>query len=211
MALDALERSGLAPAHTEALHIFCYFANVLSQVWNLPAFNERVLKTEAPPFYPEIQAELDQLVIAGLVIIGDANFQICDDDGYRLNGKYGLNFQSSHLQPLLCMLGCNDQGDAFDPQDAEIYQYLVELAGAFSGLWASAKDLGVAFDATYSNPLSPQANIIHLALDQHGENSGNRSVAVTERFAHLLPAETVLSGAERLYLYARFLKGHLDG
>ncbi len=96
LLLDAAEQVGIAPLPSARLHAFAYLADVLSPVWNLVPFDGKVYKSDGGPRYPDLQDEVDSLVVLGLVQVRDLSYEL-RDDGARIVGSYGLNFDSSHL------------------------------------------------------------------------------------------------------------------
>src|ERR1700684_838664 len=79
--LDAAERASITPIRAARLHAFAYLADVLSPVWDLPPFDGKILKTEGGPHYPDLQREMDRLVILGLLQISDMTYIERGSDG----------------------------------------------------------------------------------------------------------------------------------
>ena len=65
--LEAAERAGITPIPARRLHAYAYLADVLSPVWDLQPFDGKVLKVKHGPHYPDLQREVDRLVVMGLV------------------------------------------------------------------------------------------------------------------------------------------------
>ena len=82
--LDAAERAAITPLASGRLHAFAYLADVLSPVWDLLPFRGEIYKFENRPHYADLQAELDQLVVLGLVEISDLQFVDRGDAGAGL-------------------------------------------------------------------------------------------------------------------------------
>jgi hypothetical protein len=72
--LDAAQRAAVAPLSTERLHAFAYLADILSPVWGLMAFDSVVLKDIGGPHYPDLQREMDRLVVAGLLEVSGLRY-----------------------------------------------------------------------------------------------------------------------------------------
>lgn len=81
LLLDAAERAGIVPLPSSRLHAFAYLADVLSPVWDLVPFDGKVYKSEGPPHYPDLQDELDRLVILGLVHVSNLRYIPTNDGG----------------------------------------------------------------------------------------------------------------------------------
>ena len=92
LLLDAAEQAGIAPLPSVRLHAFAYLADVLSPVWKLVPFDGKVYKAEGGPRYPDLQDEIDSLVVLGLVQVRDLVYEPRPEGRARISGSYGLNF-----------------------------------------------------------------------------------------------------------------------
>ena len=207
--LHALERVGVAPVRMKRLHAFAYLADVLSPVWGLVPYDGVIYKMEAGPHYSDLQRELDDLVLMGLVDILDLRYIDAGADGAWIDGLYQLNFESNTLHSILDLLGVGNAADALDPRDVERNAHLVELAHALSTLDSEELDEAAKVDATYSSKAYQDGTVIDFreaktTLDD-GAQDVNKSVAVTEKFVDFFPNSTNLSSSERIYLYANYL------
>ena len=116
------------------VHAFAYLADVLSPVWKLIPFDGKIYKSEGGPHYPDLQEELDSLVVLGLVQAENLTYEPRPDGGARIAGSYGLNFASEYLESIVRALGARSAEEALDPADHDLHAYLVELAGALATL-----------------------------------------------------------------------------
>ena len=205
LLLDAAERAAIKPLAGARLHAFAYLADVLSPVWGLPPFDGSVLKLEGGPHYPDIQNELDRLVVQGLVEVEQLRYLERPGGGARIDGNYSLNFASEHLLPILAALGAENAEDAFDLRDNTAHRFLIDLATALSTLPNDEIDVAASVDATYDNQLIDTSNIVDFEPTPIEADNRNPSVAVTRRFQHFFPDDARLSVGERLYLYAAYL------
>lgn len=205
LLLDAAERAGITPLAGARLHALAYLSDVLSPVWGLPPFDGKVLKLEGGPHYPDIQQELDKLVVQGLVEIANLRYLERPNGGARIDGEYSLNFSSEHLLPLLASLGAETPEEALDSRDVTAHRFLVDLATALSTLPNDEIDAAASVDATYADQLIDNSSIIDFEPSPMGQVDRNLSFAVTNRFQHFLPNEARFSAGERLYLYAAYL------
>ena len=203
--LDAAERAAITPLLSARLHALAYLADVLSPVWDLPPIDGKVLKLEDGPHYPDVQAELDYLVVYGLVTIEEMRYVSRLDGGARLEGKYGLDFSSNHLFPILEALGAGEPNAGLDPRDTTSYNYLTELAAAFATVPNENIDRAAKVDATYANDRVATLDLIDFEPPPLQLSEVNRSVAVTQRFEQFVPNAARLLASERLYLYANYL------
>ena len=187
--LDGSERAGIAPIHLKRLHIYAYLSNVLSPVWNLRAFEGEVLKRRGGPFYPVLQQDLDRLVGLGLVLITDLGHIIDEDDQWRLDGAFSLNYDLA--------------GDALDiidsfPQQRETRSLLLEIAYAVSALSDTEFDSLPREDPTYSDSNVAFENVLDFAQWRDVNYSANAALYFASLSEHATPAEL-------LHLYVRHL------
>ena len=87
LLLDAAERVGIVPLASERLHAFTYLADVLSPVWGLAPFDGKIYKSEGGPHFPDIQEELDHLVVLGLVEVSNLRYEPRAHEGARIAGR----------------------------------------------------------------------------------------------------------------------------
>jgi hypothetical protein len=204
LLLDAAERAGVAPLDAIRFHAFAYLADVLSPVWDLPAFDKVVLKSAGGPFYRDLQREIDTLVVMGLVEVSNLRYIERPNGGARLDAKYALRFESEHLEKLLSSLGARERSNALDAKDFELHGFLVELATALARLPEDEIDRAASADVTYSDPRVAPDNLIEFS-SMNSKVTSNLSVATAERFNSFLPKGVRLSPGEKIYLYAAYL------
>lgn len=212
MLLDAAERAAITPLASPRLHALAYLADVLSPVWGLPAFDGKILKIDGGPHYPDLQEELDHLVVMGLVEISDLDYvgRGPDDIGARLEGNYALDFHSPRLAGLLAALGAEPQQQPLDPDDARVHGFLVELAGALATLPNEEINRATSSDVTYRSEGLGE-NVIDFAAWTQNPWEANPSWRTAERFEQFLPDEANLTGGEKLFLYAAYLGRAVNG
>ena len=202
LLLDAAEQVGIAPLPSPQLHAFAYLADVLSPVWHLIPFDGKVYKAEGGPHYPDLQNELDCLVVQGLVQVSNLRYNITDR-GARITGSYALNFSSEYLEAILGALGARTPERAINPDDRNLHAFLVELAGALATLPEDQIESAVAIDVTYRAEANLH-NVVDFAewVDQR---TANPSWRAAERFHAFLPEDSRMLPGEKLYLYAAYL------
>ena len=203
LLLDAAEQVGIAPLPSARLHAFAYLADVLSPVWDLVPFDGKVYKTDGGPRYPDLQDEIDNLVVLGLIQVRDLVYEPTTD-GARIVGSYGLNFGSEHLESILRALGARSPDEAIDPDDRSLHAYLVELAGALATLPDDEIESATGVDVTYG-ARAELYNVVDFAEWVEDRWAANPSWQVAERFQVFLPAEARMLPGEKLYLYAAYL------
>lgn len=204
LLLDAAEQVGIAPLPSARLHAFAYLADVLSPVWKLVPFDGKVYKSEGGPRYPDLQDEIDSLVVLDLIQARDLVYEPRADGGARIVGFYGLNFTSEHLESILRALGARSAEAAIDPADRNLHTYLVELAGALATLPDDEIESATNVDVTY-RARAELHNVVDFAEWVDDRWAANPSWRVAERFQAFLPAESKMLSGEKLYLYAAYL------
>ena len=178
LLLEAAERAGIAPLSSSRLHAFAYFADVLSPVWDLIPFDGKIYRTEGGPYYPDLQDELDHLVIVGIVELSDLRYIDSGENGARIVGSYALDFESDHVSKILNKLGVYGHEVAIDREDCHLHDYLVELAGALATVQDDEIDVAASVDVTYSMEGS-----LHNVVD-FAEWTDNDKVTESGRLAY---------------------------
>lgn len=200
--LDAAERAGLTPIPSVRLHALAYLADVLSPVWNLVPFDGKIYKSDGGPHYPDLQFQLDQMVVIGLVQVANLEYMDRGPEGARVVGRYTLNYGSSHLIPILSALGSFGPDLAIDALDASVHEFLVELANAMATLPNDQIELAAGLDATFKSKTHDVVDFAEWAEDKWEANPTWRAA---ERFKTFLPEDSSLTAGEKLYLYAAYL------
>ena len=204
LLLDAAEQVGIAPLSSPRLHAFAYLADVLSPVWELVPFDGKVYKSDGGPRYPDLQDEIDSLVVLGLVQVKDLTYEQRTKGGARISGSYGLNFASEHLESVFRALGARSEEEAIDPEDRNLHAYLVELAGALATLPDDEIESATNVDATYQ-ARAELHNVVDFAEWVDDKWAANPSWQAAERFQGFLPTDSKILSGEKLYLYAAYL------
>lgn len=208
--LDAAERAAIAPVSASLLHALAYLADVLSPVWELSPFDGKILKSKGGPHYPDLQRDLDRLVVLGLVEITNLTYQNANH-GAQLDGDYALRFKSSHLAGILAAVGPSQGSLNLDPADQLLHSYLVELAGALATLPQAQIEKVASADPTYADDRIGEFNIIDFGSWTREPRIANLSSRTAERFRSFLPHGSSLSPSEKLYLYASYLGRRIRG
>ena len=204
LLLEAVERVGNSPLPSSRLHAFAYLADVLSPVWGLVPFDGKIYKLKGGPHYPDLQNELDCLVVLGLVQVTNLRYVDYSTGSSRISADYALNYSSEHLEIILSALGTGDPSDAIDSSDCNLHAFLVELAGALATLPDDHIDSAAGVDVTYSTKASLH-NVVDFAEWVENRWAENPSWRTAERFQTFLPQASHLSPGEKLYLYAAYL------
>ena len=209
--LEAAERAGITPIPAGRLHAYAYLADVLSPVWGLQPFDGKVLKVKHGPHYPDLQREVDRLVVMGLVTVSRLRYVSRTKSGPLIDADYAINFESSYLGPILAAIGAGDADQALDACDSGIHAFLVELACAIATVSGDEINSAASVDATYADERIDYSNVVDFGSWSMDALQDNLSLAVAERFHRFLPGRAQVSAGERLYLYASFLGRRMNG
>ena len=209
LLLDAAERAGIAPLASVRLHAFAYLADVLSPVWDLIPFEGKIYKSEGSPHYPDLQAELDSLVVLGLVEVSDLRYVRTADGGAQIAGEYALNFASEQLESILGALGARGPDAVLDPADWNLHGFLVELAGALATLPDEEIESAASADVTYGGK-GARHDVVDFG-EWADRREDNPSWRAADRFRAFLPARARMLPGEKLYLYAAYLGRAIHG
>lgn len=198
--LYAAEHAALAPIALDKLHAFAFLADVLSPVWGLRPFEDRIGRTGRPPYYPDLQAQLDLLVGMGLVEPSELSYRHDGaDDGARFAASYALRFGSAHLDALDCALQA-------DQQSASEQRFLNALAEAL----ASLPDEEIAKAASQDLVYQRSGPDTEDYVDLNRRNGLSRTARAVASFDQAFPG-TKLTPARRLYMYANYLGRRAHG
>jgi hypothetical protein len=197
--LTAAEQSALAPISLDKLHAFAFLADVLSPVWNLRPFEDRIGRTDRPPYYPDLQLQLDLLVGMGLVEPSGLSYSREKGvGGARFKASYALRYESPHLSKLMTALDKDD--DAATDQ-----VFLNALAEALASLPDDEIARAASMDLVYQRSALDTED--YVDLDRSVES---RTAQAVETFDKVFPGAT-LTPARRLYMYANYLGRRANG
>jgi hypothetical protein len=196
--LDSSERAGLAPVPVLHLHMLAYWADVLAPVWNIAAFDGKVLKRQGGPFYPRLQHDLDRLVGLGVVKIEGLSHIRDEENRWRIEGKFSLN--KTFAEPIVKAIAT-----AYSTNNLMVF--IRELAYAASGLSNVDFERSFAQDATYSDPVIDPGNVVDFGEWQRI----NYSAAAARAFLGLIPGGSKATPGEMLHLYVRHLQSRIHG
>jgi len=191
--LEAAEHAALTPIDIVKLHAFAYLSDILSPVWSLLPFDRVILKTGKPPYYPDLQFEVDRLVAMGLFEATDLSYQEAPDGSMVFQARYSMLFSSPHGQRIRDAL-------ADDVEAVQRQSYLDALARALASLRDDEISAAAAEDASYDDAAVSPGDIVEFA----DTTRGVRTHEATASFDALYP-DVNLTPARRLYMYAHYL------
>ncbi|MEM7701306.1 MAG: hypothetical protein AAF251_05155 [Pseudomonadota bacterium] len=197
MLLDAAEAAGLAPISILRLHTFAYLSNVLAPVWDMPILNGTILKRSGGPFYPDLQRDLDRLVGLGVVKISNVGHVQDEDKRWRLEGSYRL--RKEFAAPIVAIL------EGFQ-EERRLQAFIGELGYALSSLSDEELDYAVSEDATYSDPMVTNNNVIDFSEWRQRNYSANAA----RQFDRYIAGGGATPG-ERIHMYVRHLHKRIQG
>lgn len=194
--LAAADRAALTPLSMDKLHAFAYLADILSPVWQLRPFEDRIGRTKRTPFYPDLQREVDALVAMGIVEPSGLNYRI-EDEVARLEASFDLRSESEHLPAIR-------QAIADDEALAAEQSYLNALAEAL----ASLPDDDIAKAATRDLAYERSANDADelVTLSDLTSRSSRAVASFDKAFPHLS-----LTPSRKLVMYAQYLGRRANG
>jgi hypothetical protein len=198
--LVAAEHAALAPIALDKLHAFAFLADVLSPVWGLHPFEDRIGRTGRPPYYPDLQVQLDLLVGMGLVEPSELSYRTdSEKDGARFTASYALRFSSLHLNRL-------DNALQADGQSAKEQRFLNSLAEALASLPDDEIAMAASKDLVYQRSGPDTEDYVDLDRSDHP----SRTARAVASFDDVFPG-TKLTPARRLYMYANYLNRRAHG
>lgn len=190
MLLDGAERAGVVPIESMRLHRLAFLANCLSPVYDLPAADGKILKYRRGPFYPELQWDIDRLVVQGFLSMLDLQ-HVMDEFGPWFTANYSLAARGVEAVHVMEQT----------PNGARVHAYLQEVGAAFSSLREESRQDAALEDATYSNPFVHEGSLIDFGEWQRR----NYSEAAAHAFAAVVPENVRLGRRDELHLYFRYL------
>lgn len=199
--LHAAEIAGITPMPILRLHAFAFLANILSPVWNLQPQEAKILKKRGGPFYPELQTELDHLVARGLCKISGLNYAVNEENKWRLEGAYALNFDLAG--PVL------EAAESF-ADERLITRFFTEIAYALASLSDADFDKAMVEDATYSDQRTSDGFVVDFGEYKDARKS-NFSTNAANYFERLMPGGLHVSPGEKLQLYVKYLERRAHG
>lgn len=196
--LVAADVAALSPISLDKLHSFAYLADILSPVWNLRPFEDRIGRTGRPPYFPDLQRELDLMVAMGLVEPVEVGY-IQDKDAlsFRLTASYSLRENSESLIEIL--QACETDEDLCQEQT-----YLSALAGALASLPDEDIAAAATRDLVYERSMSDTEDYVELAA------ANSRTSKAVESFDRVFPG-IKLTPSRRLVMYAQYLGRRANG
>ena len=196
--LDAANHAGMTPMPILRFHAVAYLANVLAPVWQLNAHDGKLLKRRGGPFYPAMQKDLDRLTGMGVVHLTRLSHEEEAPGQWRLEGSYALNYDFA--APILNCL------QTISRDERLTLAYIRELLLALSSLGDDDLDTAIQEDATYSDPLVTEGNVIDFAE----WSDRNRTKSAAEHFKDILPSGDNTTPGEKLHLYVAHLHRRLN-
>jgi hypothetical protein len=189
--LDGAERAGLTPMPGHRFHRMIFLANALSPVYEIPLFDGEILKIRRGPFYPDLQWDLDRLVFMGMAELSSIEYAREETGEWWLFADYALSPSG-----LKCVQKILEES----PRARTRHDFCLEIAGAYAGLSAHAREEAALKDANFRHPDTSYGNLIEFAA-----RARNFSAHAAEGFQKFAPIGMELDDRDKLHLYFRYL------
>lgn len=155
MILEAARRAGISPLPAEVFHSIAYFSNILAPIYNIRSIDGKILRLKKGPYYPDLQTQLDWLVLCGLVNISNMKYQyIYDINNWRLFADYEVNNEKVKHFINKSLLLQDEKKD---------FEFIFKVSIALSELSNSEISISNEIDATYSDNATDYGNVIDYA------------------------------------------------
>lgn len=192
LLMDALERSAITPIAQMRFHRLVFLSNTLAPVYDLDPCKASLVKDKRGPFYPDIQWDIDRLVVSGLFSMDTNNNRIKKKD-YWIDASYGLTKVGHALtQEVLKRAGYES-----------LHKFLFEVVAAYTPLTDEEQRLAAFSDATYSD-----ANIRNDEVIDFGEWKDlryNYSFQATELIDQLSERPFPFKNRDKIHMYFKYL------
>jgi len=192
LLMDALERNAMAPIAQMRFHRLVFLTNTLAPVYDLDPCKASLVKDKRGPFYPDIQWDIDRLVVSGLFSMDTCNNRINKKD-YWIDASYGLTQGGYKLaHEALKRVG-------YEP----LYKFLCEVVAAYNPLTDEEQSLAAFADATYSD-----SNIRNDEVIDFGEWKDlryNYTFQATELFDQISERPFPFKSRDKIHLYFKYL------
>jgi hypothetical protein len=175
----------------DKLHAFAYLADILSPVWNLRPFEDRIGRTGRSPYYPDLQRELDVMVAMGLVAPTGVSYLRTEGEAAVLTANFAIQNESGKVALIMAAF-------AGDIELAAQQTYLNALADALASLPDDDISAAATRDLVYEKSSNEAQDFIDLA------SLSSRTSKAVASFDKAFPG-TKLTPARRLVMYAHYL------
>ncbi|HFQ7189503.1 TPA: hypothetical protein ACHSSY_004620 [Klebsiella variicola] len=197
MILEASRVAGITPLSAEVFHNVAYFANILAPIYSAKPLDGKVLRLKNGPYYPDLQNQLDWLVLGGFIKISNLQYLYLEDlSNWRIFADYELSREkaNSAIEYLNSW-----------KSDCEMFTFLKKLTLTLTEL----SDMDIInsneFDATYADQSVDFGNVIDF-----GEwVNDNPSVNAAEFVQESLP-NYIITKELKLSFYIRHLSQKLQ-
>ncbi len=190
MLLAATARSGNEDISKTNFHRLLFLSNALAPVYDATPPSHLIMKYVRGPFYPSAQWDLDRMAVQGIV---QAQQVISKPD------KHGAWTSALYrLSPL----GFDIVKKAIDlPTVAPIWEFLLDLAVAYSHIDSDLREEAVLKDRTYDLPGKSNKSVINFELEED-----NNSLSASNTFVELAPEWLKPGRQDRLRMYLKYLE-----
>ncbi|WP_147434048.1 hypothetical protein [Mariprofundus sp. EBB-1] len=192
LLMDAVERNAIAPIAQLRFHRLVFLTNTLAPVYDLDPCKGSLVKDQRGPFYPDIQWDIDRMVISGLLSMDTTNNRINKKD-YWIDASYGLTDNGYQLvREALKRVG-------YKP----LHNFLCEVVAAYAPLKDEEQQLAAFADATFSDSNIKNDEVIDFG--EWRDLRHNYSFQATELFDQLAQRPFPFLNRDKIHLYFKYL------
>lgn len=188
MLIEGAGRMGLSPISKRRIHHLVFIANALAELGMVQAIDERIVRFERGPYYPDAQWHLDRLVGQGLAAVQNIRYER-HRDGRWLEADYSITTRGVQVTEQLRLLD----------EYRTIYRYGCEITRAFAELEDTWADEVVPTDLTYRDPLCSDETLIIFTQE-------NQSTSTARKFGSLVSVSELCTNFDQLALYLAYLE-----
>lgn len=190
MLIAAITRAGTEIISKRSCHQLLFLSNALAPVYGTNPPDHLVMKYIRGPFYPKAQWDLDRMAIQGVVRPVNVESQK-DKHGAWTYADYCLTRLGFDIVNQVTAL----------PTVAPVWEFLQDLAIAYTNVQCELRNDAVLKDRTYDAP-----GVGNKAILSFEDDEDNRSIAAANTFVELAPQWLKPGRQDRLRMYLKYLE-----
>ena len=195
LLLDACARMGVQPVSKRGFHHLIFMANALAPLLGANAVDQRIVRFEKGPYYPDAQYHLDRMLGVGLVRADKVHYEQFSD-GRWLEADYYVTKRGIIVTQELLELS----------SASELWAFLLEVVRAYADIPDEIVDRVTPRDLTYGDPLRSERTLIDFF-----RAADNKSLQAAESFRDLFKLPGLCNGADQIALYIAYLERFKGG
>ncbi|MDI7660207.1 hypothetical protein QLZ26_08820 [Cronobacter universalis] len=199
MILEAACKAGINPLPAEVFHNIAYFSNLLAPVYGSKIMDGKVLRLKEGPYYPDLQNQLDWLVLCGLVSISNLKYLYLEEiKNWRLFANYAINIEKT----TKIVYQLNQWKD-----ESLNLEFIKKITLALTELSNSEITNSNKFDATYADKSTDFGNVIDYGEWVEGNPSLNAIKLMEKHFSGYQISDDAKLNFYVRHLYHQIQKG----